>query len=83
MKREEKNRLQEYPNTHIFSLKEVQNKILKKEHKIDEKKIFDFSWSEGNEIKKAKKDKKKGKHQQLEYVFYNPSHIGKRVQDVY
>ena len=26
-KREEKNRLQEYPNTHIFSLKEVQNKF--------------------------------------------------------
>ena len=83
MKKAEKNRLAEYPTTHIFSLKAVQNKILKKEHKVDEKKIFDFGWSEGKEIKVAKKDKKKGKYEQLEYVFYNPSHKNKRVQDVY
>lgn len=83
MKNKEKNRLSEYPDTHIFSLKQVQNKILKKEYKVDEKKIFDFQWSEGKEIKTAKKDKKKGKHTQLDWVFYNPSHKHKRVEDVY
>lgn len=83
MNKQEKNRLEEYPDTHIFSLKPVQNKILKKEHKVDEKKIFDFNWKEGDKIKMAKKDKKKGKHTQLEYVFYNPSHVKKRVEDVY
>jgi hypothetical protein len=83
MKNKEKNRLSEYPDTHIFSLKQVQNKILKKEYKVDEKKIFDFAWSEGKEIKTAKKDKKKGKHTQLDWVFYNPSHVHKRVEDVY
>lgn len=83
MKIAEINRLDQYPDTHVFRLKQVQNKILKKEHKIDEKKIFDFGWSEGQEVKKAKKDRKKGKHANLSYVFYNPSHKNKRVEDVY
>ena len=45
--------------------------------------LIDFNWSEGKDIKVAKKDKKKGKHTQLEWVFYNPSHKNKRVEDVY
>lgn len=82
-KEEEEYKLQRFGHQFILSLPEVQNKILRKEKKVEEKKIFDFSWKEGQKVKKAKKDKKKGSYQQMDLVFYNPTNKYRRVEDVY
>ena len=82
-KEEEENKLHRFGGQFITSLKPVQDKILRKEKKVEEKKIFDFDWKEGKPVKQAKKDKKKGSYQQLGMVFYNPSNKYRRVEDVY
>lgn len=82
-KEEEENKLHRFGGQFITSLKPVQDKILRKEKKIDEKKIFDFDWQEGKKVKQAKKDKKKGSYQQLGMVFYNPMNKYSRIDDVY
>tara|TARA_R100000231_G_scaffold111417_1_gene82607 strand:+ start:967 stop:1227 length:261 start_codon:yes stop_codon:yes gene_type:complete len=82
-KEEDENKLLRFGGQFITSLKPVQDKILRKEKKIDEKKIFDFDWKEGQPVKKAKKDKKKGSYQQLGMVFYNPMNKYSRIENVY
>ena len=82
-KEEEENKLQRFGGQFVTTLKPVQDKILRKEKKIDEKKIFDFDWEEGKKVKQAKKDKKKGSYQQLGLVFYNPMNKFRRIEDVY
>lgn len=83
MKEEEQKKIDRFGNTFITSLKPVQNKILNKEIKVREEKIFDFGWKEGQPVKTAKKENKKGTYSQLSWVFYNPSHTKKRVEDVF
>lgn len=83
-KKEDKEyKLHRFGEQFVTSLQPVQDKILKKEKKIDENKIFDFNWQEGKPVKKAKKDKKKGTYQQLGMVFYNPMNKYSRVENVY
>ena len=56
-----------------MSLKPVQRKILKSEKKPDEKQIFDFTWSQGQDVKMGKKEKKnyKNHNQNLDMSFFN------------
>ena len=82
-KEEEENKLHRFGGQFITSLKPVQDKILRKEAKVNQNEIFDFNWSEGKPVKQAKKDKKKGSYQRLGMVFYNPQNKFRRVEDVY
>lgn len=82
-KEEELYKLQRFGHQFILSLPEVQNKILRKEKKVDENKIFDFNWKEGQKVKKAKKEKKRGNYQNMGLVFSNPTNKYRRVNDIY
>ena len=55
----------------VMSLGPVKNKILNKEKPIDENKIFDFSWKQGEEVKMGKKEKKEPRDQKMDMSFLN------------
>ena len=82
-KEENEMKLMRFGGQFVTSLPQVQDRILRKERKIDENKIFDFNWQEGKPVKKAKKEKNKGSYQQLGMVFYNPTNKYRRVDDVF
>jgi len=82
-KEQEENKLLRFGGQFITSLKPVQDKILRKEAKVNQNEIFDFNWTEGKKVKIGKKDKKKGSYQRLGMVFYNPQNKFRRVDDVY
>ena len=82
-KEEDENKLHRFGGQFITTLKPVQDKILRKEKTIDQNKIFDFSWKEGQKVKQAKKDKKKGSYQRLGMVFANPQNKYRRIDDIY
>ena len=50
-KDEEENKLHRFGSQFITSLKPVQDKILRKEVKINQNEIFDFNWQEGKRLK--------------------------------
>tara|TARA_R100000654_G_scaffold73110_1_gene105544 strand:- start:428 stop:682 length:255 start_codon:yes stop_codon:yes gene_type:complete len=82
-KQEEEKKLMRFGGQFVTSLPQVQDRILRKERKIDQNKIFDFGFKEGKPVKKAKKEKSKGSYQQLGMVFYNPTNKFRRVDDVF
>ena len=55
-KEENEMKLMRFGGQFVTSLPQVQDRILRKERKIDENKIFDFNWQEGKPVKKAKKE---------------------------
>ena len=69
----EKAEMARFGTQYVMSLKPVQRKILKSEKKPDEGQIFDFSWSQGQDVKMGKKEKKdyKNHNQNLDMSFYN------------
>lgn len=80
---EEESKLHRFGEQFITSLQPVRDKILRKEKKVDENKIFDFNWKEGQKVKQAKKDKKKGTYARLGMVFANPQNKYRRIDDIY
>ena len=82
-KEDDENKLHRFGGQFVTSLSQVQDKILRKEKKVDENNIFDFNWTEGQKVKQAKKDKKKGTYNQLGMVFANPQNKYRRIDDIY
>jgi hypothetical protein len=83
MKKEEQKKIDRFGNTFVTSLKPVRDKLLNAENKVREEKIFDFSWKEGLPVKQQAKSKKKGSYDQMNMVFYNPSHTKKRIENIF
>jgi len=70
-KAKEKAELARFGEHWVMKRPQVIKKILKKEEPPDEKKIFDFSFTPGGEVKMGKKEKKKASDQGLQMSFYN------------
>jgi len=56
---------------YVMSLTPVRNKIMKTEEPPDEKKIFDFTWKQGQPAKMGKPEKKQPKDHKMDMTFMN------------
>ena len=67
----EKAEVARFGTQYVMTLEPVKNKILGKEKPLDEGKIFDFSWKQGDPVKMGRKEKKEPKDQKMDMSFYN------------
>lgn len=67
----QKAELDRFGDQFVMGLSTVKKKILNDEKPPDEKKIFDFTWSQGQDVKMGKTEKKSPSDQGLQMSFYN------------